>query len=190
MTPHPTHDVLLVDPDEDVRAQLMLFLRLHGCRVIGTRGSDDTLQHLRYGFRPCVVVTDPRAIGAGGWDLVDFLREDSVLARVPLVLATVDPMQLKCAHWRGVRECIAKPVPPARYVDAVERQCRRRWRRLERIFEPAAVAKRAAVTEPAALAPGPVTPLLRRHHAHAREFDDVATGVDVGARAVVGARRR
>jgi DNA-binding NtrC family response regulator len=177
MTPHPTHDVLLVDPDEDVREHLMLFLRLHGCRVIGTRGADDTLQHLRYGFRPCVVVTDPRAVGAGGWDLVDYLHGDSVLATVPLVLATVDVVQQKCAHWRGVRECIAKPADPARYVDAVERQCRRRWRRLERYA-------------PAVLAPGPVTPLLRRHHEHAPAFDPIPTGMDAGVRAAAGARRR
>ena len=178
MMPHPTHDVLLVDPDDDVRANLTLFLRLHGCRVTGTRGADDTLQHLRYGLRPCVVVTDPRAAGDGGWDLVDYLRADSVLATVPLVLATVDALQLKCAHWRGVRECIAKPAAPARYVDAVERQCRRRWRRLERVIVPAAPA------------PGAPTSLLRRHHDHAEESDALEAGSVARVGAAARTRRR
>jgi DNA-binding NtrC family response regulator len=179
MTPHLTHDVLLVDPEDDVRCNLALYLRMHGCRVTGARGPDDTLQHLRFGFRPCVVLTDPRATGTAGWELVDYLRADSVLATVPLILATVDALQLKCARWHGVRESIAKPAEPSRFVDVVERQCRRQWRRLERLVVPAA------------LAPGPVIPLSRRHHDPdpAYELPSSSARAGAGARAA-GAFRR
>ena len=33
MKPHAAHEVLVVDPDDDVRASLVLYLRLHGARV-------------------------------------------------------------------------------------------------------------------------------------------------------------
>src|SRR5436853_4072861 len=120
MSPHPTHEVLLVDPDDDVRSHLTLFLRLHGCRVVPTRAPDDTLRALRAGFRPCVVLADPRARGTAVWELVDYLRTDSVLAVVPLILIAHEPMHVRGARWRGIRACIAQPAPPAAFVAAIE----------------------------------------------------------------------
>src|SRR5688572_32434864 len=125
MRPHATHEVLVVDPDDDVRACLVLYLRMHGMRTIGTRAEHDTLERLREGFRPCVVFVDPRRAGPGAWELVDYLRTDSVLTTVPLVLVAGEPMLLKSAHWRGVHACVAKPALPASFVAATERQCRR-----------------------------------------------------------------
>ncbi len=124
---HATHEVLVVDPDDEVRACLVLYLRMHGARALGTRAEHDTLQCLRKGFRPCVVFVDPRRTGLEAWGLVDYLRSDSVLATVPLVLVAGDGLLLKSARWRGIRECLAKPAAPATFVVTLERQCRRRW---------------------------------------------------------------
>ena len=132
--PHAAHEVLVVDPDDDVRACLILYLQMHGVRAIGARGEDDTLQRLRGGIRPCVVFVDPRRVGLEAWGLVDYLRADSVLATVPLVLVAGEPLLLRSAHWRGVRECVAKPAMPAHFVAALERQCRRPW--LHHIADP------------------------------------------------------
>lgn len=125
--PHANHEVLVVDPDDDVRACLVLYLMMHGVRAIGARDEHDTLQRLRAGVRPCVVFVDPRRVGLEAWELVDYLRADSVLATVPLVLVAGEPLLLRSAHWRGVRECVAKPAAPGAFVAALERQCRRRW---------------------------------------------------------------
>jgi len=126
MRPHPTHDVLLVDPDLEMRACRAFYLQMRGFRVVATRAADDTLRELRAGFRPCVVLTDPRTSGAAAWALIDYLRTDSVLATVPLVLVTHDPAQAQQSECHGVRECIAKPATPQSFVAAIERQCRRR----------------------------------------------------------------
>ncbi len=127
MRSHPNHQLLLVDPDDDLRACRVLFLRMHGIRTVGAATADGTLQQLRAGFRPCVVVTDPHVAGDAAWPLVDYLRADSVLATVPLVLVTQDPVHVRLAHWHGVRECLPIPVAPQRYLAAIERHCR--WRR-------------------------------------------------------------
>ncbi len=124
---HATHAVLVVDPDDDVRACLVLYLRMRGMFAVGTRGAHDTLERLRRGFRPCVVFVDPRRVGLAAWEIVDYLRSDSVLASVPLVLVAGEPLLLKSAQWRGIRECVAKPAVPAAFVGAIERQCRRGW---------------------------------------------------------------
>ena len=125
MVRHPLHEVLLVDPSDDVRAVLTLYLRMRNVRVTATCGPDDTLQRLRAGFRPCVVLTDPRASRSAGWELVDHLRADSVLARVPLVLLANDALQSRCARWHGVDACLDKPAAPAQLVATIERLCRR-----------------------------------------------------------------
>jgi DNA-binding NtrC family response regulator len=144
--PHAAHEVLVVDPDDDVRACLVLYLMLHGVYAIGARDEHDTLRRLRAGVRPCVVFVDPRRVGLEAWGLVDYLRADSVLTTVPLVLVAGEPLLLRSAHWRGVRECVAKPATPAHFVAALERQCRRPWmhhiadpRGASSIIRPAAV---------------------------------------------------
>jgi DNA-binding NtrC family response regulator len=125
MRAHQIHEVLLVDPDDELRAVRALHLQMHGVRVVGTGSAAATLQRLRAGFRPCVVLTDPRASGAAAWGLVDYLHTDSVLSLVPLVLVTHDPVDVMCAHWHGVGECLAIPVLPERWMAAIEGHCRR-----------------------------------------------------------------
>src|SRR5690349_7680028 len=114
--PHSTHDVLLVDPDLELRTCRALYLQTRGFRVAGARAADDTLLRLRAGFRPCVVLADPRARGDGLWWLVDYLRSDSVLSTVPLVLVTHDTDQASRAERHGVLECIDPPSEPERLV--------------------------------------------------------------------------
>ncbi len=125
MRSHPTHDVLLVDPALEVRAPHALYLQMQGFRVVEASAADDTLRRLRSGCRPCVVLANPRATGNAAWELVDYLHGDSVLATVPLVLFTDDPVHVRSAHWHGVRECLPTPTTPAGVVAAIRRQCRR-----------------------------------------------------------------
>jgi DNA-binding NtrC family response regulator len=127
MNRHPHHDVLVVDPDRSLAACLTLYLQMNGFRTIATRGHRDTLEALRAGFRPCVVFADPRSSEAGAWEVVDYLRSDSILSRVPLVVVSDCPRLLRRAAHAGIAAVIAKPAPPGRWVDAVERQCRYRW---------------------------------------------------------------
>jgi len=126
-SPRATHAVLVVDPDDDVRACLVLYLRMRGMCTVGASGACDTLERLRAGFRPCVVLVDPRRAGLAAWEIVDYLRSDSVLASVPLVLVAREPLLVKSAQWRGIPACVEKPAVPAAFVDAIERQCRRGW---------------------------------------------------------------
>jgi DNA-binding NtrC family response regulator len=144
--PHATHEVLVVDPDDDIRRCLVLYLRMRGVRTLGTSGAHDTLERLRKGFRPCVVFVDPRRVGLAAWEIVDYLRADSVLASVPLVLVAGEPLLVRSAQWRGIRECVEKPAAPPAFVEAIERQCRRGW--LHRIGRPQ--------TAPAIVRPTPV----------------------------------
>lgn len=124
---HPSHHVLVVDPEDDVRDCLVLYLQLQGFHTLGTRDSSGTLRALRAGFRPCVVLTDPRVHGADGWELLAYVRDDSVLAKVPTVLASANAMDRRRALRRGVVAAIEKPVAPAHWIEVVERECRYRW---------------------------------------------------------------
>lgn len=169
MKPHPTHEVLLVDPDLEMRACRALYLQMRGIRVVGTRAADDTLRQLRAGFRPCVVLTDPGSTGDRAWELVDYLRRDSVLATVPLVLMTHDSVEAMRSERHGVRECIGRHATPQSFVAAIERQCRRRSGRsflpseIDIRPRPRGAVRRLRVHDPVLPPlPEPAPPLLRR----------------------------
>jgi DNA-binding response OmpR family regulator len=169
MRPHSTHDVLLVDPDLELRGCRALYLQMRGFRVAGARAADDTLLRLRAGFRPCVVLADPRLGGNDMWPLVDYLRADSVLATVPLVLVARDAEQVLSAERHGVHECIDPPSEPEHLVAAIERVCRRRSDATHDPFQGAirprktTLLRRLPVPRPSTPAfPEPAPPLLRR----------------------------
>lgn len=167
MRPHPTHDILLVDPDLELRRCRALYLQMRGFRVAGARAADDTLLRLRAGFRPCVMLVDPRRADTTVWDLVDYLRADSVLATVPLVLVTYGAAETVRAEGHGVDECIAPPSEPQRLVAAIERQCRRRsgspFASSEGAIRPQNPMLPRRVHAPEAFAPpSPAPPVVRR----------------------------
>jgi CheY-like chemotaxis protein len=165
MRDHSHHDVLVVDPEAEVGACLKLYLQMHGFRAIATRTWSDTLEVVRLGFRPCIVFVDPRSREADAWEIVDYLRADSIVGKIPMVFVSDCPRQLRRAARFGIEALIAKPAPPHRWIDAVERQCRYRW----------------WLRAPVDAAPLVITSGLGR--ASARQ-------VSAGSRVVPGARRR
>jgi CheY-like chemotaxis protein len=125
MKANGVHEVLIVDSDNEVRDCLAFFLYLNGCKAVGARTPGETLAPLRAGFRPCVIIADPRRRGAAAWTVVDDLHADSVLANVPLVLVTSEAIDGQHESAHGIRERIAKPADPIEFLAAIDRQCRR-----------------------------------------------------------------
>jgi len=67
-----------------------------------------------------------------------------VLKHVPLILIAREPLHVRSAHRRGVRECVARPASPPSFIAAIERQCQRR-RRSPAMALPVIDARAAAV---------------------------------------------
>jgi DNA-binding NarL/FixJ family response regulator len=107
--------VLLVDPDDRVRASLAGLLCIgHRCAVIGTAGTADSAIVLAGQSEPDVIVLDPRLPGRDGTELIGQLRMASPNSRV-LVLNWSDTAD----QVTGADAYIRKTFRPHELIDAV-----------------------------------------------------------------------
>jgi DNA-binding NtrC family response regulator len=123
---HPTHQVLIVDDNDDARDTLGRLLEMHGFTVAPAWGGEDALRHIREGFRPCAVILDLRMPGMDGWALYDRLREEPDLASVPVVIVSGHVDEMMQAENRSACQFFMKPANPDALIAAVEEHCERR----------------------------------------------------------------
>jgi CheY-like chemotaxis protein len=123
---HPSHQVLIVDDNDDARESLALLMKMHGFDVAPAWSAEDALRHFRQGFRACIVVLDLRMPGMDGWAFWDRMRIDPDLAKIPVLIVSGLAGEAERARERGVCQFLVKPADPADIVAAVERHCRSR----------------------------------------------------------------
>jgi CheY-like chemotaxis protein len=123
---HPSHEVLIVDDNDDARETLAVLLKTHGFDVASAWSAEDALRHFRQGFRPCVAILDLRMPGMDGWALWERMRIDAELAKVPVVIVSAFADEEERAREHGVCGFFVKPVDSADIIAAVERYCPRR----------------------------------------------------------------
>lgn len=80
--------VLIVEDDEDIRADLTAILRVKGFLVEESANGRDALALLRGGARPCVIVLDLMMPVMNGWELRDAMRGDAALREIPVVVVS------------------------------------------------------------------------------------------------------
>jgi CheY-like chemotaxis protein len=93
--PEPIH-VIVVDDDQDVRETTELVLELRGFEVTSAENGAAALGHLaaleaQGAPRPWVMLLDLRMPVMDGWELIDTLRTDGSIARIPIVVCTSSP---------------------------------------------------------------------------------------------------
>jgi DNA-binding NtrC family response regulator len=127
---HPTHQVLIVDDNDDARETLGRLLTMHGFTVATAWGGEDALRHIREGFRPCAVILDLRMPGMDGWALSDRLHQEPDLATVPVVVVSGHVDEMMQAADRPACQFFMKPANPDALIAAVEEHCE--WRQERR----------------------------------------------------------
>jgi DNA-binding response OmpR family regulator len=122
---HPTHIVLVVDDDDDLRDAFTALLTAHGFDVQATRSTKDALRYMREGFWPCVVLIDLRRDGLA---LAAQMRaDDAMLTDIAIIFVSDDPKKRKRAYRLGIDEVMSNPIlEPHALIAAVGRHCRRR----------------------------------------------------------------
>ena len=88
--PKPHGAVLVVDDDDDGRALVASFLEGEGFLALEARDGQEALDLLRSGAGPAirVIVLDLCMPCISGWELVDILRGDPKLARIPIIVTS------------------------------------------------------------------------------------------------------
>jgi two-component system, OmpR family, response regulator len=105
--------VLLIDDDPDIALMVTMALAETGDEVIVASQSAHALTLAR-AARPDVVLLDLHMPGTGGDTLLARLKEDRVLAGIPVVVCSAmnDPAVIEPLIALGARGAIAKPFDP------------------------------------------------------------------------------
>ena len=117
---HEYLDVLIVDPDDDVRQLYREALASIGVRVHEAVDGRDALVQV-YTVRPRVVVLDARLPFIDGIQLCSLLRQDALTATIRIVAITSNdaPDHLRRFHEFGADVVFVKPVPTEALASAV-----------------------------------------------------------------------
>lgn len=114
--------VLVVEDDEDVRDTFHDVLEDEGYDVLVASNGREALDVLGGGARPSVVLLDLMMPVMNGWQMLETLRADGELSKIPVVVVSAvgHPTSLP----PGARSFLPKPVSVATLLAAVERHCR------------------------------------------------------------------
>jgi CheY-like chemotaxis protein len=79
--------VLVVDDEETIVSAIKKALEKEGYIVFSARNYNTALQQLS-GSKPDAVITDMMMPYTGGFDLIDYLKEDPTTKNIPVILIT------------------------------------------------------------------------------------------------------
>ncbi len=112
--------VLVVEDDEDIREGVALTLTDAGYRVRTASDGANALRLLEGGCRPCVILLDLIMPRMDGLTLLDRLRAEPRLARIPVTILSAGSI---CQAPDGY-PFLRKPVSIDVLLDAVAKHCR------------------------------------------------------------------
>jgi CheY-like chemotaxis protein len=119
--------VLIVEDDEDIRADLAAILRVKGFAVEESANGRDALTRLESGPPPCVLVLDLMMPVMNGWELRTVMRAHPTLRNIPVVVVSgagrIDPKEVDALEAVAV---LVKPFELTQLLELVGRYCPRR----------------------------------------------------------------
>jgi CheY-like chemotaxis protein len=80
--------VILADDEDDLRVSLGEILEDDGYLVLTARSGAEALARMRGIFGPAIAIIDLIMPGMDGWQLIEEMRADERLARLPIVVIT------------------------------------------------------------------------------------------------------
>lgn len=113
--------VLVVDDDPDARELLRRHLQRSGYAVRVAANGEEAMQLART-LRPDVVTLDVLMPQMDGWAVLSAMKEDAVLAEIPVIMATIVDNQ-SIGFSLGAADYLIKPIDRDRLVRAVEKCC-------------------------------------------------------------------
>ena len=117
--PKEDNTVLVVDDDPSARELLQRFLNKEGFHVECAANGPDAIA-AAYRLRPKVITLDVMMPGMDGWSVLTKLKEDPMLAGIPVIMLTiVDDKHF--GHALGATEYLTKPVDRERLGSVIRK---------------------------------------------------------------------
>jgi CheY-like chemotaxis protein len=118
--------VMIVEDDDDIRADLSAILRVKGFPVEEAANGRDAMARLRAGSRPCLIVLDLMMPLMNGWELRSAMRADEELRAIPVVVVSgagrIDDKEIATLAPAAV---LIKPFELSQLLELVSRYCTR-----------------------------------------------------------------
>ena len=101
--------ILVVEDDDTMRELLRLHLTTAGYAVrVAANGIEAGLAVL--GITPDLIITDVRMPHMSGFELVEALRQDPAMARIPVIFLTIEGESYDRGASLGALEYLTKPI--------------------------------------------------------------------------------
>ncbi len=111
--------VLVIDDDATVRDLMRRFLSREGFDVVTASGGKEGLK-LAGELHPSVITLDVFMPDMDGWSVLQALKQDAVLSRIPIILMTISDEKQR-GFTLGASGYLSKPVDRARLAELLDR---------------------------------------------------------------------
>ncbi|MFP5384896.1 MAG: response regulator [Bacteriovoracia bacterium] len=102
-----TINSLVIEDDEAIRESLKLLLEFEGYTVYTASNGKEGLEILKEIPRPCIIFLDLMMPVMNGWDFIETIEKDVVLAKIPVVIVSAFADSGKSLHVKGI---VKKPI--------------------------------------------------------------------------------
>lgn len=112
--------VFLAEDENELRESTRGFLEQEGFLVLDARSGGEALSRMRGISVPSVAVIDLVMPGMDGWELIETMRADANLSRIPIIVVSAQGRE----SVKGADRVLRKPVTPSELVRHVVELCR------------------------------------------------------------------
>ncbi len=124
----PAVRIVCIEDDPQIIELVRMILGRKGYQVIGAAGGQEGLTLVQV-QRPDVILLDLMMPDLDGWEVYRRLKEDAVLAAVPVIVVTAraqDIDRVLGLHVAHVDDYLTKPFTPKQLTESVDRILSRR----------------------------------------------------------------
>jgi CheY-like chemotaxis protein len=113
-------NILIIEDDIAIREALRDVLEMEGYKIYSAANGKEGLEYLPKMTGPCLILLDLMMPVMNGWEVAAALREDTILATIPVVVVTAYPATAKDVQARSI---IRKPIDLEVLLSIVSKYC-------------------------------------------------------------------
>ena len=113
------HHILVIDDDEHIRDLMKRLLSREGYKVSVASSGEQGMEMART-TKPDVITLDVLMPGQDGWSVLNQLKSDPELAKIPVVMQSILDESNK-AFMLGANDYLTKPINRTQIIDVVRR---------------------------------------------------------------------
>ena len=114
---------MIIEDDMAIREALRDVLEMEGYKIYSAANGKEGLAYLPMMTGPCLILLDLMMPVMNGWEVAAALRDDTILATIPVVVVTAYPAKAKEVQARSI---IRKPIDLEVLLNIVSKYCDQR----------------------------------------------------------------